>query len=1286
MALTQGARNKIKSIVQAAKKLLMNEFESQLQQYYGIRPDGSCLLVEELTAREASVIETARLLRQRLHYLEEGIAGKDKAPEAVRQLIREQAFTILNRFSAIRMSEERNIIRESIRKGYNSEGFLVYDQLTGGAKTAEQFTRYNWYIGHVFDELALDLPAVFDRFSPYALLFPSEKVLLELLSIINDENVNIYREAGHQPINLWIEDETIGWIYQYYNSREEISEMREASSAPRNSRELAVRNQFFTPRYVVQFLVDNSLGRQWYEMTQGKTALVDSCQYMVKRDQEIFLEKGEKIPDAKIKGTNYIEFRQLKDPREILMLDPACGSMHFGLYCFDLFEQIYLEAWDNYPELLTDLRDKYLREEFIKRIPKYILRYNIHGVDIDPRAIQIAGLSLWLRAQKSYDRLGLQPSERPAISKSNLVIAEPMPGDVNLLSEFTKSLPGPIGKLVRVIWEKMQLAGETGLLLKIEEELKKEIELAREEYEEYKNSSAQVSLFDSPAESKAAEMAAVYGKGQYITEDFFDTAEEEVLKALKSFAENAEGEDAFQKLLFAEDTARGFAFIELCRKRYDVIVMNPPFGARSSNSLLILREYYPLSSDNLYIDFMIRCDEISTSQGLVASITDRSYINKKSYSNFRKDFLIEERKLKFYLDLGAGILDGANVEVSGQVFTKTKCNNESNFLNLSESNSKDIDLIEKLKNEIINIDVSNFKNFPSCAFVYDLEKTLLDQFSNGIPIEENQFEVFSGLKSANAEFTNRLFWEIDIKKIGMNRAWTLFQNGSPYSPFYYGCYMVLISDNGEFNSVMAHSSARITHIDKYYKKGLSYGKRTDYMYAYIMREGQVFSMEGQAVFPKEEVGIWKSMAILNSIPYQSIANKLAGQHKPAGYVNPIKLKLEDFNFDETLIQEVCCNLQKLDFSNELSSEFICPAALNSMFSGHPYLEESVHASIKWKMKIEKDANLTLEMINKSFCENVSYKTTDYLVRYVNYHKQLTGHIISEKNEYLSILSYLVGCYFGRWDMRISNHFNCEIEDLFTPASFKSFNDQQSLEYFVVEKSTNNLAEHLSAYISKSKLEELCIALGCGFLDELFLNNTFLDYHLVNYQKHRRIAPIYWALATKSNSYVVWVYYPTLSENTLFSIVNELLDPKIKEIAKEVEVLEMNGTAKELNEQKEFLAELEDFKEDLLRVTQLPYKPNQDDGVLITAAPLHNLFRHSKWKKDTQDCWKALEKGEYDWAHLAFSIWPDRVRKKCIKDLSMAIAHGLENICDVKRKEKAEKKIEEIKADVQSKLI
>jgi hypothetical protein len=197
---------------------------------------------------------------------------------------------------------------------------------------------------------------------------------------------------------------------------------------------------------------------------------------------------------------------------------------------------------------------------------------------------------------------------------------------------------------------------------------------------------------------------------------------------------------------------------------------------------------------------------------------------------------------------------------------------------------------------------------------------------------------------------------------------------------------------------------------------------------------------------------------------------------------------------------------------------------------------------------------------------------------------------------------------------------------------------------------------------------------------------FFNDHISKYSDSGRKSPVYFPIGTRSNSYIIWLYYPALNENTLFSIVNELVSTKIKEIAKEIEVLDMKGSAKELNDQKEFLAELEDFKEELLRIAQLPYIPNQDDGVLITAAPLHNLFRHTKWKKSTQDCWKQLQKGEFDWAHLAYSIWPERVRKKCVKDLSMAIAHGLEDICEVKPKEKVEKKIKEIKPDQQGKLI
>ena len=92
--------------------------------------------------------------------------------------------------------------------------------------------------------------------------------------------MQVLAQINHGEIEpLWAEDETIGWISQYFNSKEERKAMRDASQAPRNSRELAVRNQFFTPRYVVEFLVDNTLGRLWFNWTGGQTALRNRCQY-----------------------------------------------------------------------------------------------------------------------------------------------------------------------------------------------------------------------------------------------------------------------------------------------------------------------------------------------------------------------------------------------------------------------------------------------------------------------------------------------------------------------------------------------------------------------------------------------------------------------------------------------------------------------------------------------------------------------------------------------------------------------------------------------------------------------------------------------------------------------------------------------------------------------------------------------------------------------------------------------------------------------------------------------
>lgn len=137
----------------------------------------------------------------------------------------------------------------------------------------------------------------------------------------------------------------------------------------------------------------------------------------------------------------------------------------------------------------------------------------------------------------------------------------------------------------------------------------------------------------------------------------------------------------------------------------------------------------------------------------------------------------------------------------------------------------------------------------------------------------------------------------------------------------------------------------------------------------------------------------------------------------------------------------------------------------------------------------------------------------------------------------------------------------------------------------------------------------------------------------------------------------------MTDQTLYTCVNDYVEHKIKEVTNSVNALQAKSKRnrqeeKQLEDLTDFKQELMDFRDELLRVARF-WKPNLNDGVQITAAPLWQLFRHRPWQNKLKDTWQKLEKGNYDWAHLAFSIWPKRVVKAAYKDRSIAIAHDLE---------------------------
>jgi hypothetical protein len=128
-------------------------------------------------------------------------------------------------------------------------------------------------------------------------------------------------------------------------------------------------------------------------------------------------------------------------------------------------------------------------------------------------------------------------------------------------------------------------------------------------------------------------------------------------------------------------------------------------------------------------------------------------------------------------------------------------------------------------------------------------------------------------------------------------------------------------------------------------------------------------------------------------------------------------------------------------------------------------------------------------------------------------------------------------------------------------------------------------------------------------------------------------------------------------------VNDFVETKLKIVTDDLNGLRTKS-ARSSAEEKDLVkltdleTELKDFRDELLRIAKF-WKPNLNDGVEITAAPLWKLFQHKQWQKKLKETWESLEKGDYDWAHLACSIWPERVLRKCHKDRSLAIAHDVE---------------------------
>ena len=519
-----------------------------------------------------------------------------------------------------------------------------------------------------FRHVTRDIRVLFDPDHECACLWPTHAALVEAIRLINDD---LPADACRAP-------DFLGWVYQFFNRDEKRRIRDENQGTPRSSWELAVINQFYTPAWIVKALVDNTLGRLWLQMHPDSSlratespplpgeprADAPVADYLVPRT-------GEKIRFQRLTETGEVE--PFKRACDITLIDPACGTMHFGQYAFGLFHRMYVD------EIEHAGQDGWPAEPSVAEaadIPAAIIENNLFGVDIDPRAIQIASLSLLLTAKEAALRHGFPPTD-VHVKRTNLVVANAVDLGADRLRALVERLASPAGssalraRLFETLWDNLRYVGELGSLVQVRESVTRVLD----DWVDAEARSRGITRILQPAHEQQLELGdlltqAARARAQQLELERTALEEEaaklrrELLTAVEEAAADIADDPADR--LFAEDTARGLKLVQLLSRRYDIAVMNPPYGHFVPRPAIkdFVEKAYRLTSNNIYAAFIDRACQLTQPEGYVGALVSSTFKNLKSFEKLRTEILLKRNPLILMVDLGGGILDDAKVQVA----------------------------------------------------------------------------------------------------------------------------------------------------------------------------------------------------------------------------------------------------------------------------------------------------------------------------------------------------------------------------------------------------------------------------------------------------------------------------------------------------------------------------------------------------------------------------------------------------------------------------------------------
>lgn len=1120
----------------------------------------------------------------------EAVRQRDKLIEVIQQkekdtdyktayqyVIEEVAYTWFNRLIAIRFMEVNDYLPSHIRVLSSESGKLEPDLVTTPFDAELPFTaeeeaqifqlKQDNKLDEVFRILFLKQCNALNEILPA--LFEKTKNYTELLlslSVIDQDGVvyHLIHDIPEDDFNIERggQVEIIGWLYQYYNTEPKAAAF--AKNGKITKEEIPAVTQLFTPDWIVRYMVENSLGRLWVEGHPD-------CD--LKENWKYYLEEAQQEPEVQAKLSEIRKEYAALNPEDIKLIDPCMGSGHILVYAFDVLMQIYESA--GYSQ-----RDA----------AKSILEHNIYGLDIDDRAYQLAYFAVMMKARQYNRRIlnGENTCHVYAIQESNSINRAHLKYFGAGMDDIEKNAA------------KMQLEG----------------------------------LLDTLTDAKE------YGSILNVESYNWDLLRRFVA------AEDTAGQISMDSV-GVEDTAEQLNRLvdigETMARKYWVTITNPPYAAISNLSPKVndfVKANYPDSKVDIFAVFIERCGLMTRVSGYQAMITQHAWMFLASYENLRDKLLNKE--LINLAHLGPHAFDEINGEVvqtSSFVFCNDFFSNyNSTFVQLvggkNEAAKAAMFISGEHRFNKTNEQLREIQGTPYTA--YWASDVVLSAFKKSHLVGDVS-EPRVGMATANNDRFIRLWFEVNRNKFGINissrkeavesrKKWFPFAKGGEQRKWYGNNDTVVNWENDgfEIQNFKDEKTGRIRshnyNLDYIFSSALTWTvigtEKTSFRFCPV---GFLYSNSGYGLFCNNEKTKYYLLGFMNSKIAASLLKILSpSMGFESGYLRKLPL-IESDSLDSIVERVKHC----IDGSNAEWDSF----EISWDFKKHPLLRNVstiYEAFTLWQSECEDRFNqlkTNEEELNRIFID--IYGLQDELTPEVE-DKDVTVRKADLQRDIKSLLSYAVGCMFGRYSLDVeglayaggewdSSKYQSYIPDA---DNVIPITDEEYLDDDIVSRLCAWLKAVYGADTLEANLDYIAKALGNKgstsreIIRNYFLNDFFKDHCQTYSVTGSGKRPIYWLFDSgKQNGFKALVYLHRYTPDTIGNLRIDYLHKMQRvyesEINRMQDMMDHSENAREVaaaSKRKDKLAkqlkECREYDEKISHLALSRIELDLDDGVKV----------------------------------------------------------------------------------------